>query len=72
MKDKIEKKIAEIIDYIIKKPAKEISLDDYTILQNELNGIRNQEAQIGNSKRMAELMAFVTNPNLTNGISKGN
>ena len=58
MKEKIECKISEIVDYIIGKPAKEVTLDDYTILENELKEIRFRESQAGNGKRMAELMAM--------------
>ena len=59
MKEKIEEKINEIVEHIIKKPAGEISLDDYTILTNERNEIRSREAKAENGKRMAELMANV-------------
>lgn len=62
MKEKIETKIGEIVDYITAKPVEEVTLDDYTILTNELNGIRNREAQAGQSKRMADLMAMVADP----------
>ena len=68
MKEKITNKIEEIVNYIIKKPVEEVTLDDYTILTNELTGIRNQEAKSDNSKRMAELlstMAFPANDNAT-------
>lgn len=57
MKERIEEKINEIIEQIIKKPAGEITLDDYTILNNERHDIRSKEAQAANGKRMAELMA---------------
>ena len=61
MKERIEGKINEIIEQIIKKPAKEITLDDYTILNNERHDIRAREAQAANGKRMAELMASTFN-----------
>ena len=57
MKEKIEGKINEIIEHIVKKPAEEITLDDYTILTNELHDIRSKEAQAESGKRMADLMA---------------
>ena len=62
MKEKIETKIQEIVDFIISKPVKEVTLDDYTILNNELKDIRIRESQVGQSRRMAELMAMVANP----------
>lgn len=60
MKDKIEQKIQDIVDYIIHKPVEEVTLDDYTILTNELTAIRAAESKTDNSKRMAELLAMVT------------
>ena len=58
MKEKIEIKIEEIVDHIINKPVEEVTLDDYTVLTNELTGIRNAEAKADQGKRMAELMAM--------------
>lgn len=57
MKERIEGKINEIIEFIINKPTEEITLDDYTVLTNELHDIRFKEAQAEHGKRMAELMA---------------
>ena len=57
MKQQIEGKISEIVDFIINKPASKITLDDYTILSSELRDIRFRESQADNSKRMAELIA---------------
>jgi len=57
MKEKLEGKINEIVEYIITKPENEITLDDYTILTNELHDIRAREGQDENKKRLAELMA---------------
>ena len=59
MKEKIEEKIAEIVDFIVSKPVSEVTLDDYTILNNELKEIHLRESQAGQSKRMAELMSMV-------------
>ena len=57
MKEKIEIKIEEIVDHIINKPVEEVTLDDYTVLTNELKAIEYKQAQSDNSKRMAELMS---------------
>ena len=57
VKEKIQEKINEIIESIISKPAGEITLDDYTVLTNELHDIRARESQAKSGKRMAELMA---------------
>ena len=61
MKETIEAKIKEIVDHIIDKPIVEVTLDDYTILKNELMEIRNMESKADNGKRMAELVALVAN-----------
>lgn len=57
MKEKIERKIESIIDYISSKPESEITLDDYSILSSELRDIRFREQQFDNARRMSELMA---------------
>ena len=57
MKQKIERKIESIIDYISSKPESEITLDDYSILSSELRDIRFREQQFDNAKRMSEFMA---------------
>ena len=63
MKERIEAKIEEIVDYIINKPVEEVTLDEYTVLTNELKGIEYKQTQSDNSKRMAELMsAMVATP----------
>ena len=59
MKDIIEAKILDLVNYIVNKPITEVTLDDYTILTNELQEIRNQEFQASNGQRIAELMGIV-------------
>ena len=60
MKQSIEEKIEELVNYIINKPIVEVTLDDYTILTNELREIQNKESQAVNGQRMAELMGLIT------------
>ena len=60
MKHIIEEKIRDLVNYIVNKPITEVTLDDYTILTNELQEIRNQESQESNGQRMAELMGLLT------------
>ena len=57
MKEKIEAKIADIVDYIAGKPVAEVTLDDYTVLKTELAEIRSVESREDSGKRMAQLMA---------------
>ena len=59
MKERLENKIEAIIDFIIKKPEKMITQEDYNILSSELRDIRFRESQADSGKRMAELMAIV-------------
>ena len=72
MKDKIETKIEQIVDFIVNKPIEEVTLDDYTILNNELKDIRFRESQAGQNKRMAELMAMVSDPAYVHGVAGTN
>ena len=60
MKERIQGKIVDIVDYIIRKPVSEVTLDEYTVLTNELKGIELRESQAENGKRMAELVAMAT------------
>lgn len=60
IKERIQEKIAELVEYIIRKPVSEVTLDEYTVLTNELKCIELRESQADNGKRMAELMAMVT------------
>ena len=57
MEDKIQAKIEEIVDYIISKPAADITLNDYTILHEELKDIRFRREQEASSERLRQLMA---------------
>ena len=58
MKDKIEKKIERIIDFIISKPESEITADDYMILASEVRDIRFRENQADEKERMDRLMGM--------------
>ena len=58
MKEKIEKKIEKIVDYIISKPESEITADDYMIIASEVRDIRFREAEEERQKRMEHLLAM--------------
>lgn len=60
MKEAIETKIEELVNHIINKKIEDVTLDDYTILTNELREIHNKESQEANGQRMAELMGLIT------------
>ena len=64
MKEKIEKKIEAIIDYIISKPEEKITADDYMILASEVRDIRFREHEAVKEERMERLLA--------NGVSAFN
>lgn len=60
MKEAIETKIEELVNYIINKQVEDVTLDDYTILTNEPKEIHNKESQAANGQRVAELMGLIT------------
>lgn len=57
MKTRIEEKINAIVEYILSKPEKNITPDEYGILANELLRIQNKEDASERCKRMADLVA---------------
>ena len=57
MKEKIENKITEIIDYITSKDAKHISYNEYRILDSKLSSIKYEEESKERNKHFAEMMA---------------
>ena len=56
MKEKIEAKINEVLETIISKDAKDITYNEYRILDNKLATIRYEEERQEKNKEMAELM----------------
>ena len=58
MEEKIEKKIEDIINYIISKSESEITADDYMILASEVRDIRFRKSQSVNEERMERLMGM--------------
>lgn len=69
VKEKLEKKIAEIVDYIVNKPASEVTLDDYTVLQNELKEIAIRDSQADHNKRMADILAVVSGSGFNGNVN---
>lgn len=57
MEEKIIAKIEEVVDFIISKPASEVTLNDYTVLHEELKDIRFRREQEASSERLRQLMA---------------
>ena len=64
MKEKIEKKIEAIIDYIVAKPESKLTKEDYDILSSELREIRFREQSASNAKRLSDLIAITTSAGL--------
>ena len=58
MKEKIEKKIEKIVDYIISKPESEITRDDYEIIAAEVRDIRFREAEKERQEQMEHMLAM--------------
>ena len=57
MEEKIIAKIEDVVDFIISKPAGEVTLNDYTVLHEELKDIRFRREQEASSERLRQLMA---------------
>ena len=57
MKEKIEKKIEAIVDYIIGKPESEITADDYMIIASEVREIRFREAEEERQAKLEHMLA---------------
>ena len=56
MKEKIEAKIAEIIEHIISKDVTDISYNEYRILDAKLGVLKWEEEQRTKNKELTELM----------------
>ena len=56
MKEKIEAKINEILESIMSKDVKDITYNEYRILDNKLSAIKWEESQQEKNKDMAELV----------------
>ena len=58
MKEKIEKKIEAIVDYIIAKPEETITADDYMIIASEVRDIRFREAEEERQGKLERMLAM--------------
>ena len=67
LKDKINKKIDEVIEYIIGKDTKDITYNEYRILDSKLTSLKWEEEQASKNKEMSELWAKA----MSNGIWGG-
>lgn len=56
MKERLEEKITEILNYIISKPVEQITNEDFTILAGELRDIRYREGEAERNKKFADSM----------------
>ena len=57
MEEKIESKIAAIVERILNKPDEEITMDDYMILSSELKDIRFRRENKESNERLAKMVA---------------
>lgn len=65
MKEKLEAKIDEILNYIISKPVESITNEDFAILSGELRDLRFREGENERNKKWADTMAaLVSAPSL--------
>lgn len=68
MKEKIEKKINDVIETIIEKDPKNITYNEYRILDSKLSAIKWEEEQAAKNKEMAELWSKTLGNNLFCGF----
>ena len=57
MKEKLEKKIDEVLDYIISKPVEQITSEDFAILAGELRERRFREGNEEQNRKFAGLLS---------------
>ena len=57
MREKIEKKITDIIDFIISKDVDKITYNEYRILDNKLSSMKFEEESKERNEHFAEMMA---------------
>jgi len=57
MFEKIESKMNEVVEAILKKPAAEITKSDYDILAGEFYRLKSKIDSVEQGKRMAEMVA---------------
>ena len=57
MREKIEKKITDIIDFIISKDVDKITYNEYRIRDNKLSSMKFEEESKERNKHFAEMMA---------------
>ena len=62
MEEKIEKKMSEVVEYILGKPKETITADEYMILASELKDARFRREQAEQGDRMGKLLAAVFPP----------
>ena len=68
LKDKISKKIDDVIEYIIGKEPKDITYNEYRILDSKLSSIKWEEEQAAKNKEMAELWSKTLGNNIFSGF----
>ena len=56
MKDKIEAKVNEVIDYIISKDVKDITYNEYRILDSKLSNLKYEEEARKRNDEMTSLL----------------
>lgn len=59
MFEKIESKMNEVVEAILKKPAAEITKSDYDILAGEFYRLKSKIDSVEQSKRMAEVFTNI-------------
>ena len=56
MREKLQSKLDEVIEYILSKDAKDITFNEYRILDNKLSSIKYEEEQKEKNKELFDAM----------------
>ena len=59
MEEKIERKMTEVVEYILTKPKETITADEYMILASEKKDLRFRREQAEQGDRMGQLLSAV-------------
>lgn len=62
MKEKLESKIGEVLDYIINKPVEQITTEDFAILAGELRERRFREGNEEQNRKLAGMLSSLVAP----------
>lgn len=63
MRNKVEAKLLNLLEYIVNKPVEQLTPDDYMVLSSELRRLKYEEDAAEKNKHLAEAMSAVFTSN---------